>query len=478
MDVWEADPTYVGGISRTVVHKGFRFDIGGHRFFSKSGEVEAFWTEILGDDMLTRNRLSRIFYDGKFYNYPLEASEVVRNLGKRESLLSVGSYLSKKLFPVHQPANLEEWVTNKFGARLYAKFFKSYTEKVWGVPCREIAADWAAQRIKGLSLTRAALAAFWSPPATEAGSDRSKVIKSLITSFRYPRLGPGMMWEATAEHVRALGGQVTLGARVTQLIRVDGAAEEATEGMARGEKAAACWQLEVEGPGLGAAGLAAGTRTYDQIICSAPLSWLVRSIRPGLAAEALAAAAALKYRDFITVALMLRTSKDFPDHWIYIHDPGIRAGRIQNFANWSPEMVPDSAITCLGLEYFCFQGDDLWSMADDELIALAARELEALGLAGNEPIVDGAVVRQPKAYPVYDDTYKTHIQSIQAALMSAGEGLQVVGRNGMHKYNNQDHSMMTAMLAVKNILSNQPIYDTWKVNQDAEYIETTGEATP
>lgn len=472
MDVWEADPTYVGGISRTVVHKGFRFDIGGHRFFSKSGEVEAFWTEILGDDMLTRDRLSRIFYGGKFYNYPLEASEVIRNLGKRESLLSVGSYLSKKLFPHHRPANLEEWVTNKFGARLYAKFFKSYTEKVWGVPCREIAADWAAQRIKGLSLSRAALAAFWSPPATEAGSDRSKVIKSLIASFRYPRLGPGMMWEATAERVRALGGQVTLGARVTQVIRVDGAAAEATEAMARGEQAAPCWQLEVEG-----AGLAASTRTYDHIISSAPLSWLVRSIRPGLGPEAMEAAAALKYRDFITVAVMFRTSRAFPDHWIYIHDPEIQAGRIQNFANWSPEMVPDPTITCLGLEYFCFQGDALWAMADGDLIALATRELETLGLAGNEAILDGAVMRQPKAYPVYDDTYIAHIQCIRAALPSAGEGLQVVGRNGMHKYNNQDHSMMTAMLAAKNILGHQPIYDPWNVNQDAEYIEAAGEDT-
>lgn len=241
--------------------------------------------------------------------------------------------------------------------------------------------------------------------------------------------------------------------------------------------APARWQLTVEGPGLAAAGLAAGTRSYDQIICSAPLSWLVRSIRPGLAPEALAAAAALKYRDFITVAVMLRTSKAFPDHWIYIHDPDIRAGRIQNFANWSPEMVPDPTITCLGLEYFCFQGDELWTMADADLIALAARELEALGLASSEAVVDGAVVRQPKAYPVYDDTYHTHIQSIRAALMSAGEGLQVVGRNGMHKYNNQDHSMMTAMLAAKNILSDQPIYDPWNVNQDAEYIEATDRAT-
>jgi protoporphyrinogen oxidase len=456
--VWEADPTYVGGISRTVVHKGFRFDIGGHRFFSKSGEVEAFWSEILGDDMLNRDRLSRIYYNGKFYNYPLEASEVIRNLGKRESLLSMASYLRKKLFPTLKPANLEEWVSNKFGARLYAKFFKSYTEKVWGVPCREIAADWAAQRINGLSLTRAALTAFWSPPATEAGSDRSKVIKSLISSFRYPRLGPGMMWEATAERVRALGGQVTLGARVTQLSRLDGVAG---------------WQLKLEGPGLRAAGLVAGTKTYDQIICSAPLSWLASAIHPAPSPQALEAAASLKYRDFITVAVMLKTSKAFPDQWIYIHDPDIKAGRIQNFANWSPEMVPDPSITYLGLEYFCFQGDALWSMADDDLIALASRELVTLGLADNEIILDGAVVRQPKAYPVYDDTYKIHTQSIRAALATASEGLQVVGRNGMHKYNNQDHSMMTAMLAVKNILSERAIYDTWNVNQDAEYIEAT-----
>lgn len=293
-----------------------------------------------------------------------------------------------------------------------------------------------------------------------------------------------MMWEATAERVRALGGQVTLGARVTQLTRMDGAADEtvdgradrAANGAAQGQKLAG-WQLEVEGPGLGGAGLEAGTRTYDQIICSAPLSWLVRSIRPSLPPEALAAAAALKYRDFITVAVMLKSSTAFPDHWIYIHDPDIRAGRIQNFANWSPEMVPDPTITCLGLEYFCFEGDDLWAMADDDLIALAARELVTLGLAGNEAIVNGAVVRQPKAYPIYDDTYKTHIQSIRAALTSAGEGLQVVGRNGMHKYNNQDHSMMTAMLAAKNILNDQPIYDAWNVNQDAEYIEATGKVT-
>ncbi|MCP9818847.1 NAD(P)/FAD-dependent oxidoreductase [Synechococcus sp. Cruz-9H2] len=458
VDVFEADPIYVGGISRTVVHNGFRFDIGGHRFFSKSNEVEAFWSEILGKDMITRDRLSRIFYDGKFYSYPLEASEVVRNLGKRESLLSIGSYLNKKLFPIPRPSNLEDWVTNKFGHRLYAKFFKSYTEKVWGVPCRDIAADWAAQRIKGLSLTRAALAALWSPQPTKPSDDRSRVIKSLIGSFRYPRLGPGMMWEATAAGIRELGGRVILGVRVTSLTH---------PGPSQG------WTLEIEGSGLRAAGLESGLQNYDQVICSAPLSWLVSAIRPGLQAEALEAAMALKYRDFITVAVMIKTSTTFPDQWIYIHDPGIQAGRIQNFANWSPEMVPDPSVTCLGLEYFCFQGDTLWNMTDDALIALASRELVSLGLVDCEMTLDGAVVRQPKAYPVYDENYKNHIKRIREALATVGEGLQAVGRNGTHKYNNQDHSMMTGMLAAKNILSGKQVYDPWNVNQDAEYIEET-----
>lgn len=460
VDVWESDPVYVGGISRTVVHNGFRFDIGGHRFFSKSNEVEAFWSEILGDDMLTRNRLSRIFYGGKFYNYPLEAKEVVSNLGKRESMMIVGSYLKRKLFPKHQPTNLEDWVANQFGARLYNAFFKSYTEKVWGVPCVEISADWAAQRIKGLSLMQAARAALWYPEPTKQAEHRSKVIKSLIGSFRYPRLGPGMMWEATTDRIRQLGGRITQGARISSLTC---------------PASGGGWQLEVEGPGLDAASLNAGPRLYDQVICSAPLSWLVASIRPGLDAKALEAAASLKYRDFITVAVMIKDSEAFPDNWIYIHDPNIRAGRIQNFANWSPEMVPDPSITCLGLEYFCFEGDSLWIMAEDELIALARKELVTLGLvdADTATFVDGAVVRQTKAYPVYDCEYKQHIEYIREALATAGNGLHVVGRNGMHKYNNQDHSMMTAMLVAKNILNGNPIYDPWKVNQDAEYIEET-----
>jgi protoporphyrinogen oxidase len=453
VDVWEADPTTVGGISRTVTYKGFRFDIGGHRFFSKSQEVEDLWTEILPDDMLVRERLSRIFYRNKFYAYPLDAAEVILNLGKRESLLSVASYAKAKLSIAGKPSNLEEWMTRKFGGRLYQMFFKSYTEKVWGVPCNEISADWAAQRIKGLSLSKVARNALLPrrQSAAEAnGGDRSKVIKTLITSFRYPQLGPGMMWEAAAEKVHERGGFVHLGTKVSGIRHVpDGG-----------------WELTVT-----KAGESDLVKTYDQVISTAPLRWLVRTLVPALPTPALEAAAALRYRDFITVALIVRPTLSFPDNWLYIHDPHLMVGRIQNFANWSPEMVPDPALACYGMEYFCNETDQLWRTTDSELIALATRELEALHLVRHGDVLDGAVVRQPKAYPVYDDDYADRRAILRTALKEACPGLHTVGRNGMHQYNNQDHSMMTAILTARNILAGQELYDVWNVNQDAEYIE-------
>ena len=451
VEVWESDPRYVGGISRTVEYKGFRFDIGGHRFFSKSKEVEDLWSEILPNDMLQRDRLSRIFYRGKFYSYPLDAAEVVDNLGKRESLLSIASYLKAKVTSNNEAENLEDWVIGKFGSRLYNMFFKSYTEKVWGMPCNEISADWAAQRIKGLSLYKAAVAALRPKrtPPPQSG-DRGAVIKTLITSFRYPRLGPGMMWDAAAEHTRAQGGRVTLDTRVS--------------GIRRGEDGRWCLTLEQGGTSRNV--------WYDRVICSAPLGWLVRTVQPALPAAALEAAAALRYRDFLTVALIVRPSVDFPDNWLYIHDPALQVGRVQNFGNWSPELVPDPELACYGLEYFCNQTDAIWQAPDEELVALGTRELEALGLVRPGDVIDGAVVRQPRAYPVYDDAYTQQRETIRLALSEHCPGLDVVGRNGMHQYNNQDHSMMTAMLAARNILSGSQEFDLWQVNQDAEYIET------
>ena len=451
VSTWEADPDYVGGISRTVVYRGYRFDIGGHRFYSKSKEVEDLWSEILPDDMLTCSRLSRIYYRRKFYSYPLDLAEVIENIGKRSAALTFGSYLKAKLFTSPDPANLEEWVTRKFGGRLYHMFFKSYTEKVWGMPCDQISADWAAQRIKGFSLSKAARHAL-RPKASIPGStlNRASEIKTLITSFRYPRLGPGMLWEAAAERVTAAGGAVCMGTQVTAL-------ERTSQGR---------WRVQTSKAGR------IQHQEVDHLISSAPLGWLINTLQPSLPSEVLAAAAELRYRDFLTVALILRPRVGFPDNWIYIHDPDLKVGRIQNFGNWSAAMVPEAGMACYGMEYFTSADEALWQMDDDQLISLARRELVALKLAKSEDVVDGTVVRQPKAYPVYDDHYKVRRALIRQALQDHCPNLHVVGRNGMHQYNNQDHSMMTAMLTARNIIAGRPIYDVWQVNQDAEYLES------
>jgi len=447
--VLEADPVYVGGISRTATYKGFHFDIGGHRFFSKSKAVEDLWTEILPNDMLQRPRSSRIFYGGKFFSYPLKPFEALFKLGIFKSILCVLSWLKARLFPVREPRNFEDWVSNQFGRRLFKIFFKSYTEKVWGMNCREISADWAAQRIKGLSLGSAIKNALI--PQRYNG-DRSRVIKTLINSFRYPRKGPGMMWEACAEKVKAMGGQIHMGCKVV------GAAYD---------EARSTWTLRYQDrQGL------EQTLEAEHVISSAPMRSLVRGLTPPVSDRTRRAADSLKYRDFITVMLILKERNKFADNWIYIHDPSVKVGRVQNFKSWSPEMVPDPDKACYGLEYFCFEGDGLWESRDEDLIELGKRELIQIGLAHEGDVVDGTVVRQKKAYPVYDDDYAMHVATIRQEMEQRYPNLHLVGRNGMHKYNNQDHAMMTAMLCVENILANTRLYDLWQVNQDAEYHES------
>jgi protoporphyrinogen oxidase len=445
--VLEADPTYVGGISRTARYKGYHFDIGGHRFFSKSKEVEDLWTEILPDDLLQRPRSSRIYYRGRFFSYPLKAGDALRKLGVFESARCVLSYLYARAFPIANPRNFEEWVTNQFGSRLFNIFFKTYTEKVWGMSCKQISADWAAQRIKGLSLKTAIWNALWKPKPKGTGD----VIKTLIDSFRYPRKGPGMMWEACAEKVKNLGGTVRMGRKVV------GCEYDEDTGL---------WAVTHQGTD----GDRETTRARH-VISSAPMRQLAHGIKPGLSETALKAADALKYRDFLTVMLILKDRDLFPDNWIYIHDPSVKVGRIQNFKSWSPEMVPDPSMCCYGLEYFCFEGDGLWSASDADLIELAKKELEKVGLAKAADVTDGCVVRQPKAYPVYDDDYAANVDAVRKELETRFPTLHLVGRNGMHKYNNQDHAMMTAMLCAENILAGRNVYDLWRVNQDAEYHE-------
>jgi protoporphyrinogen oxidase len=446
--VIEADPEYVGGISRTVKYKDFRFDIGGHRFFSKSKEVEDFWTKILPNDMLDRPRSSRIFYRGKFFSYPLKAAEALFKLGVVESALCMLSYGKAQAMPIEKPRNFEDWVSNKFGKRLFSIFFKTYTEKVWGMSCKEISADWAAQRIKGLSLASAIKNAVLPKRKPK---NRGKVIKTLIDTFRYPRLGPGMMWEACAEKIKEMRGNILMGQRVTGCQWNDE------------EKVWTVTICSVDGK--------ESQLQAEHVVSSAPMRELGMSLTPKLSEGALDAAGSLRYRDFVTVALIIKDCEQFSDNWIYIHDPNVKVGRVQNFKSWSPEMVPDPEMSCYGLEYFCFKGDGLWSSSDEELIELAKTEIAKIGLAKAADVVDGCVVRQPKAYPIYDDEYAAHVATLKNEMEARFPTLHVVGRNGMHKYNNQDHAMMTAMLCAENILAEARLHDVWEVNEDAEYHE-------
>jgi protoporphyrinogen oxidase len=436
----------VGGISRTVERDGWRFDLGGHRFFTKVDEVRELWHDILpAEDFLSRPRMSRILYRGRLFDYPLKPMNALRNLGLLEAVRCVGSYGWVRVRPPRDQSTFEGWVSARFGRRLYGMFFKTYTEKVWGVPGTQIQADWAAQRIKNLSLGGAVR------EALRPGRLRRKKeeITTLIDEFEYPRLGPGMMWQRARDMVEAGGGEIRLHQPVTGVHRTDGRITAVTVSHAGRPERIDC----------------------DQLISSMPLTELVLLMDPPEEVER--AARGLTYRDFLTVALVLPVQEVFPDNWIYVHTPGVRVGRVQNFGSWSPYLVKDG-YTCLGLEYFVNEGDDLWNTPDDELIALATQELTGLGLVEGT-VEAGYVVRVPKAYPVYDAGYAEHVEVLRRWLEQVAPNTYPVGRNGMHKYNNQDHSMLTAMLAVENIAGAD--HDLWSVNVESDYHEQKAEAS-
>src|SRR4051812_30893225 len=428
----------VGGLAKTVVDPdGYRFDLGGHRFFTKNKEVNDLWLEIMGDEFLLRPRMSRIFWRGRYLDYPLKGTDVIKKLGPVELFLCVMSYLWAALKPKGREDNFEQWVSNRFGKRLYHHFFKSYTEKVWGVPTTELRAEWAAQRIKGLSFFSAAKAAFFG--------NKGNKIKSLIDKFQYPRYGPGQMWEMMTERITEMGGEVRLREAATRIEVVGG---EVVAVQTPSER------IEPRG-----------------VISSLPLRATVGIADPAPPREVREAAQGLRYRDFLTVALILDGEDLFPDNWIYIHEPGVRVGRIQNYRSWSPWMAPDPDTACVGLEYFCFKGDDLWTMADEDLVQLATDELAQLGLATPDKVRRGYVVRVPLAYPVYDEEYAERVQTIRTWLDPLGRNLVQVGRNGLHRYNNSDHSMLSAMRAVDNVIAGAE-HDIWSVNVESVYHET------
>ena len=441
--ILEAD-SQVGGISRTAQRDGWRFDIGGHRFFTKVQPVEDLWHEILPDeDFLMRPRKSRIFYNGKYFDYPIKASNAMINLGPIEAVRCVASYAAARVRPPKDQTNYEGWLVARFGWRLYRTFFKTYTEKLWGVPVSEMPSDWAAQRVKGLSLGNAIVNAIMP-------KRNQKEITSLIEEFQYPKYGPGMMWEVCQQKVEAAGSTITLETTVTKVTHVDGKATDVEARHADGS-----------------------TSSYPctEVISSMPISHLLEAMDPPVPAEVAAAAADLRYRDYLIVALVLPEEiVDFDDNWIYIHDPAVRTMRIQNFGSWSPYMVKEGFNT-LGLEYTVWEGDDEWNMPDEDLIERAKGELEALGLARAGQVGEGYVVRQPKAYPIYDDRYRANVDILRGWLAENVPNVHPVGRNGMFRYNNQDHSMFTAMLTVENIATGTD-HDVWEVNVEEEYHET------
>ncbi len=440
--VLEADKQ-VGGISRTVNYKGYLFDIGGHRFFTKWDEVNQIWRETLGDKFLLRPRLSRIYYRKKFFLYPLVAKNALFGLGPVESVRILLSYLHSALFPTPKEDNLEEWVSNRFGKRLYQIFFKTYTEKVWGVPCTSIQAEWAAQRIRGLSLMSAVRNAIFPAKTPKA--------KTLIDRFHYPERGPGQMWETLAEQLNQQGYSVLMEHPVVRICHAGGVVTRVITRGPFGEES------------FGGA----------NFISSMPIRDLINALDPRPPEEVFEAANGLRYRDFLIVSLIVNRKEVSPDNWIYVHEPGVKVGRIQNFKNWSPAMVPDTSKTCLGMEYFVFENDELWSSPDSELIQMARREIAQLGLVRPEEIEDGTVVRMQKAYPMYDPGWTDRVQTVRAYAEANLRNLQFVGRNGMHKYNNQDHSMMTALCAARNICGAD--YDLWAINSEPDYHEEVKE---
>jgi protoporphyrinogen oxidase len=438
--VLEAD-SVVGGISRSPERDGWRFDIGGHRFFTKVKPVEDLWHEILPDsDFLMRPRMSRIYYNGKYYDYPLKAMNALRNLGPIEAVRCVLSYAWARVRPPGNQTNFEGWTTARFGSRLYHHFFKTYTEKVWGVPASELQADWAAQRIKNLSLSKAIVNAVLP-------KRNQKEITSLIEEFQYPKYGPGMMWERCRDLVEAAGTKVLMNTKVTRISHSGGVATAVVGESSDG--------IESEYP-------------CSAVMSSMPITALLRSMDPPVPDEVRKAADDLHYRDFLTIALVVPEEAGFPDNWIYVHSPDVKLGRIQNFGSWSPYLVKEGR-TCLGLEYFVFEGDEHWNMPDHELVELGKRELAILGLVDPSAVEAGYVVRMPKAYPYYDGDYKANVDVLRGWLATNAANVYPVGRNGMHKYNNQDHSMYTAMLSVENLLGAD--HDVWAVNVEEDYHE-------
>jgi protoporphyrinogen oxidase len=430
----------VGGLSQTCTYKDCYFDLGGHRFFTRIEEVKRLWFELLEDKFKLMPRLSRIFYRGKLFNYPIKPLNALFNLGPVESLRVMLSFLQVRVSPPPRIDTFEEWVSRQFGRRLYRIFFKTYTEKVWGIPCDQISAEWAAQRIRGLSL-KTLLKSSFSP-------FKSSRIRTLIEEFHYPELGPGMMYDRLAERIVENGGQIQTGKEV--------------------------FALHHDRDRITALAVREGGETKtiggSQFLSSIPITELVAGLRPPAPPAVAAAIRALSFRAHVAVNLLVDQRDVFPDNWIYLHSPDLLAGRIQNYKNWSPAMVYSPDITTLGMEYFCNRGDAFWKRNDRELLQLARRELAATGLVDISRVFDGFIDRSAYAYPVYRTGYQSHLQTVRAYL-ERFSNLQCIGRSGQYQYNNMDHSILSGLLAARNIIFPERKRDIWHTQIEGKYIE-------
>ena len=433
----EADES-VGGLSRTFELDGNRFDFGGHRFFTHNAEVGALWREVLGPELLVRERLSRIYYNRRFLHYPLRPLNAVRGIGPINSVRALASVLAARLRPIQPEVSFADWVTNRFGRVLYRAFFKTYTEKVWGIPDTEINADWAAQRIRKLSLGKAILHALGLGP--------SETDATLIDRFDYPRLGPGQMYEQMAQTIAARGAEVRLGCPVVAVHHAGGRVEAIT---CRGDDG------DVRLPA-------------SHLLSSIPITELVAVADPAPPGEVLDAARSLRYRGLIAVNLVLTGNPRLPDNWIYLHDADVRAGRMQFYRNWSPAMAASPELDPVGLEYFSTVGDDLWSLSDAELVQTALEDLDRMGLRGRGTVAGSLVIRSARAYPVYDQGYAERV-AILRGWTDGLANLDCIGRNGQFRYNNMDHAILTGLLAVRRLFGEA--VDPWSVNEEAEYVE-------
>ncbi|MBC7541305.1 MAG: NAD(P)/FAD-dependent oxidoreductase [Candidatus Sericytochromatia bacterium] len=434
----------VGGLAKTIQHGPFRLDLGPHRFYALDPVVNRIWQEILGPDLRVVPRLTRIYYNRRFFFYPLRPFNALMNLGVWASLVAVGSYLYSKVAPFPREDTFEEWVSNRFGRQLYRRFFQSYTEKVWGIPCGEIAAEWASQRIQGLSL--------WKAVINACGGGTG--LKTLVDAFTYPRLGTGMAYERIRDRLTKTGQTVALNHEVVTLYhagnRITGIDVRAPDGTVSRQEA-------------------------DAYVASIPLTLLVQRLDPPAPPAVIAASQALRFRNTILVYIVVDRPDLFPDNWLYIHAPDVAMGRVTNFRNWSPDLYGDSAQTVLCVEYWCFAEDAIWQAPEAEMVGLATRELAQTGLCRPEDIVDGFIVRLPRTYPVYQVGYREHLDVLIAYLRGFAN-LQEIGRYGTYKYNNQDHSILMGYLAARNLAGEG--HDLWEVNTDTVYYESGDAPSP